>query len=90
MVLEQPSSHENSIPISSNFTQNPSSPTDISLISLNISAQINDKLNPSTFLEWSAQFEALLIGSNLIDYVTRDKPCPHQTTTPISSLQKIH
>ena len=92
MVLERPSSHENSIlnfenthhPIST-----PPSPTDIPLISFNISAQINEKLTPSTFPQWRAQFEALLIGYNLLDYVTSDNPPPPSDSSTTNS-QKTH
>ena len=77
MVSKRSSSHENSIPKSKN-THHPiytlPSPTDIPLIALNISAQINEKLTPSTFPQWRAQFEALLIGYNLLDYVIGDNP----------------
>ena len=92
MVSKEPSSHENSIPNSVNThhpISTPSSPTDIPLIALNISAQINEKLTPSTFPQWRAQFEALLIGYNLLDYVTGDNPPPpsdSSTTNP----QKTH
>ena len=77
MVSEQPSSHENLIPNSENTHQpisTPPSPTNIPIIALNISAQINEKLTPSTFPQWRAQFEALLIGYNLLDYVIGDNP----------------
>ena len=92
MVLERPSSHENSIlnfenthhPIST-----PPSPTDIPFISFNISAQINEKLTPSTFPQWRAQFEALLIGYNLLDYVTSDNPPPPSDSSTTNS-QKTH
>ncbi|KAF5468576.1 hypothetical protein F2P56_012719 [Juglans regia] len=46
----------NTQPISS--TKNP-------LVVFNITAQINEKLTPSTFPQWRAQFEALLIGYDL-------------------------
>ena len=52
MVSEQPSSHENSILNSENTHHPISTPPslfDIPLIALNISAQINEKLTPSTF-----------------------------------------
>ena len=37
---------------------------------------INEKLVPSTFPQWRAQFEALLIGYDLIDFVTGIHKCP--------------
>ena len=64
----------------------PPSLTNIPLIALNISAQINEKLTPSTFPQWCAQFEALLIAYNLLDYVIGDNPPPplsdSSTTNP--------
>ncbi|KAF5455087.1 hypothetical protein F2P56_024700 [Juglans regia] len=93
MVSGEPSSTENSIPHSEN-THNPittpTSPTDIPLIALNITSQINEKLTPSTFPQWRAQFEALLIGYNLLDYVTGDKPCPQTNDLSISAHQRTH
>ena len=93
MVSKQASSHENSIPNSENthhpiFT--PPSPTDIPLIALNISAQINEKLTPSTFPQWRVQFEALLIGYNLFDYVTGDNPPPPTSDSSTTNPQKTH
>ncbi|KAF5482133.1 hypothetical protein F2P56_002724 [Juglans regia] len=93
MVSYEPSSHENSIPNSENTcnpVSNPPSPTYIPLIALNITAQINEKLTPSTFPQWYAQFEALLIGYNLFDYVIGDNPCPPTTDPSIPNLQKTH
>ncbi|KAF5468276.1 hypothetical protein F2P56_012440 [Juglans regia] len=93
MVSSEPPSHENSIPTSANTrnpVSNPPSPTEIPLIALNITAQINEKLTPSTFPQWRAQFEALLIGYNLLDYVTGDNPCPPITDSSISNLHKTH
>ncbi|KAF5468604.1 hypothetical protein F2P56_012746 [Juglans regia] len=93
MVSGEPSSHENSIPHSEN-THNPistsPSPTDIPLIALNIAAQINEKLTPSTFPQWRAQFEALLIGYNLLDYINGNNPCPSPNDSSIPILQKTH
>jgi hypothetical protein len=92
MVLELHST-ENLIPNLENFPSpitNPQSTTDVPLIALNIAAQINEKLTPSTFPQWRAWFEALLIGYNLIDYVTGNKPCPSPNDFSVSSLQKSH
>ena len=92
MVSEHHST-ENLIPNPENFLPpitNPHSTTEAPLIALNIATQINEKLTPSTFPQCRAQFEALLIGYNLIDYVTDDKPCPLQDNSSISSLQKSH
>ena len=60
------------------------------MIAFNISAQINEKLTPSTFPQWRAQFEALLIGYDLLDYVTGDHPCPLANNTSIFSSHKSH
>ncbi|GMY39318.1 Retrovirus-related Pol polyprotein from transposon RE2 [Fagus crenata] len=68
----------------------PSSAPDKSLIALNITAQINEKLTPSTIPQWRAQFEALLIGYNLLDYVEGIFPCPSSTGTTADELRKTH
>ncbi|KAL6321135.1 hypothetical protein AAG906_012907 [Vitis piasezkii] len=52
------------------------STTDSPIITINASTTINEKLTPSTFPQWRAQFEALLIGYDLIDFVTGVKKCP--------------
>ena len=93
MVSKQPSSHENSILNSENShhpISTPPSPTNIPLIALNISAQINEKLTPSTFPQWRAQFEALLIGYNLLDYVTGNNPSPPPSDSSTTNPQKTH
>ena len=93
MISEQPHSTENLILNSENSPSpitNPQSTTNAPLIALNIATQINEKLTPSTFPQWRAQFEALLIGYNLIDYVTGDNPCPSPNASSVSSLQKSH
>ena len=86
-------STENLIPNLDNFLPpitNLQSTTEAPLIALNIATQINEKLTPSTFPQWRAQFEALLIGYNLINYVTGYKPCPLQDNSSVSSLHKSH
>ncbi|KAF5454780.1 hypothetical protein F2P56_024419 [Juglans regia] len=70
-------------------TQTPSS-TATSLVVFNITAQINEKLTPSTFPQWRPQFEALLIGYNLMDYVTGDLLCPSSDGIASSISQKTH
>ena len=60
------------------------------LIALNIPTQINEKLTSSTFPQWCAQFEALLIGYNLLDYVEGTLRCPLSVATPVDELHKIH
>ena len=73
MVSEQPLSTEPPIQVtimssssdqSPHFTLNTQPPSALAkpLIALNIIAQINEKLTPSTFPQWRSQFEALLIG----------------------------
>ena len=56
------------------------------LIALNITAQINEKLTSSIFLQWRAQFEALLIGYDLLNYVKGTFPCPSSTGTTADEL----
>ena len=51
------------------------STTDSPIITINATTTINEKLTPSTFPQWRAQFEALLIGYDLIDFVTGVKKC---------------
>uniref|UniRef100_A0A2N9H958 Reverse transcriptase Ty1/copia-type domain-containing protein n=1 Tax=Fagus sylvatica TaxID=28930 RepID=A0A2N9H958_FAGSY len=68
----------------------PSSAPDKSLIALNITAQINEKLTPSTFPQWRAQFEALLIGYDLLDYVEGIFPCPSSAGATADELRKTH
>ncbi|XP_012854081.1 PREDICTED: uncharacterized protein LOC105973593 [Erythranthe guttata] len=74
------------------FTLNPqsSSATEKQLIAFNITAQINEKLTPSTFPQWRAQFEALLIGYDLIDYVEGTFLCPSSTGAAADLLRKNH
>ncbi|KAL6322401.1 hypothetical protein AAG906_007955 [Vitis piasezkii] len=83
------SSFYNQIP---NFNLNTQPPliTDIPLIALNITIQINEKLTPSTFLQWRAQFKALLICYDLLDYVKGTFRCPSFAATPADELRKTH
>ena len=101
MVSEQPISNESTIPISTmssssgetptlTLNTQPSSAPDKSLIGLNITAQINEKLTPSTFPQWRAQFEALLIGYDLLDYVEGTFPCPSSAGATADELRKTH
>ena len=60
------------------------------LIALNITAQIKEKLTPSTFPQWCAQFEALLIGYDLLDYVNGISSCPSLVGTSPTELNKTH
>jgi len=52
--------------ISASTTDSPNS----SIITINVATTINEKLIPSTFPQWRAQFEVLLISYDLIDFVT--------------------
>ncbi|GMY19295.1 Retrovirus-related Pol polyprotein from transposon RE2 [Fagus crenata] len=101
MVSDEPISNEPTIPtstMSSSSSENPtltlntqpSSALDKSLIALNITAQINEKLTPSTFPQWCAQFEALLIGYDLLDYVEGTFLCPSSTGNTADELCKTH
>jgi hypothetical protein len=73
--------HPNTHPISS---------TENALIALTITTQINEKLTSSTFPRWRAQFEALLIGYNLFDYVHGISQCPSLAGTSLIELNKTH
>ncbi|XP_035545960.1 uncharacterized protein LOC118348442 [Juglans regia] len=101
MVSEEPLSNEQPIPISTmssstnqtppiNPNSQPISSTETPLIALNITAQINEKLTPSTFPQWRAQFEALLIGYDLLDYVNGTSICPSPAHGSTVSLHKTH
>ena len=68
----------------------PTTTPETTLIALNITSQINEKLKPSTFPQWRAQFEALLIGYNLLDYVQGVSQCPSPAGTSSSELNKTH
>ncbi|XP_042988799.1 disease resistance protein RUN1-like [Carya illinoinensis] len=46
------------------------------IITINPATTIFEKLTSATFPQWRAQFEALLIGYDLIDFVTGHRPCP--------------
>jgi len=46
------------------------------IITINAAITINEKLIPSTFPQWQDQFEALLIGYDVIDFVTGTHKCP--------------
>jgi hypothetical protein len=62
--------------------------TNHSLLSI-ITAQTNEKLTPSTFPQWRAQFEALLIGYDLLDYVEGTLLCPSSSSTATDELCKL-
>ncbi|KAF5466102.1 hypothetical protein F2P56_016057 [Juglans regia] len=68
----------------------PSSTIENLLVVFNIIAQINEKLTLSTFPQWHAQFEALLIGYDLMDYVIGNLQCPSSNGTSTTSSKKTH
>jgi hypothetical protein len=86
MVSEHHLSNENFIPMSS--TNQPTSSPELSLVVFNITTQINEKLTPSSFPQWRAQFEALLIGYDLLNYVNGESQCPPSDGTPQSVAKK--
>ena len=96
MVSEHNISNENLIPMSSsnNTSENPTyqTPTvstpESPLIFFNITTQINEKLTPSSFPQWRAQFEALLIGYDLMNYVNGETCCPSIDGTPSSAAKQ--
>ncbi|GMY20342.1 hypothetical protein FCV25MIE_15581 [Fagus crenata] len=73
-----------------NLNTQPFSTTATPLIALNITAQINEKLTPSTFPQWRAQFKALLIGYDLLDYINGAALCPSSNGTSFANLIKTH
>lgn len=94
-------SNEQTIPISTmsstsgqipifNLNPWPLSSIDPSLIAFNINAQINKKLTPTTFPQWRAQCETLLIGYNLIEYVEDASSCPSSPDISTTALNKTH
>lgn len=44
----------------------------VGMVALGVAVQVNEKLTLSIFPQRQAQFEALLIGYDLMDYVTGD------------------
>ena len=73
-----------------NLHTQPPSVANKSLIALNITTQINEKLTPTTFPQWRAQFEALLIGYDLLDYVQGTLRCLSSAGTAADELRKTH
>jgi hypothetical protein len=98
MVLESQISHENNLIMSSSSHQSqnlspntlPSFESGKSLIALNITAQIKEKLTLPTFPQRRAQFEALLIGYNLLDYINDDIPYPPTDLSSFANPNKTH
>lgn len=91
MVSELPFSNENLIPFPQMSSANqPISSSETPLVVFNITTQINEKLTPSTFPQWRAQFEVLLIGYDLMDYVNGELHCLSSNGTPLSISKKTH
>ncbi|XP_041020426.1 uncharacterized protein LOC121262057 [Juglans microcarpa x Juglans regia] len=67
-----------------------SSSSETSIITINLATTINEKLTPATFPQWRAQFEALLIGYYLIDFVTRKHQCPAIDATNSTTSQAAY
>ncbi|XP_040997072.1 uncharacterized protein LOC121243077 [Juglans microcarpa x Juglans regia] len=67
-----------------------SSSSETSIITINPATTINEKLTPATFSQWRAQFEALLIGYDLIDFVTRKHQCPAIDATNSATSQAAY
>lgn len=64
---------------------NPPSNNSHVLISLNAGTQIHPKLSGSNYPAWRVQFNALLVGYDLIGYVDGTHPCP-----PKHNSQRYH
>lgn len=93
MVLQEPTSHK---PMIHSYTMSSStSPPNQTfhiytqpisnekpLVALNIIAQINKKSTPLTFPHWCAQFQALLLDYDLLEYVNGTKPNTTPDATP--------
>ncbi|XP_040988965.1 uncharacterized protein LOC121236584 [Juglans microcarpa x Juglans regia] len=60
----------------SQMAATPAPTSDSPIITINAATTINEKLTPATFPQWRAQFEALLIGYDLIDFVIGVHTCP--------------
>ncbi|XP_042983216.1 uncharacterized protein LOC122312625 [Carya illinoinensis] len=73
-----------------NLNTQPLSSTENPLVVFNITTQVNEKLTHFTFPQWRAQFEALLIGYDLMDYVSGVSLCPSTDGTPLSISRKTH
>ncbi|CAL2238106.1 unnamed protein product [Prunus armeniaca] len=65
--------------ISTPIITNTNSNTISSLITINAAAQLPVKLTPTNYPSWRAQFNALLIGYDLLGYVDGSSTCPPDT-----------
>uniref|UniRef100_A0A6N2KS64 Integrase catalytic domain-containing protein n=1 Tax=Salix viminalis TaxID=40686 RepID=A0A6N2KS64_SALVM len=62
---------------------NPATTAPNSLIAINATAQLPLKLTPTNYLTWRAQFNALLIGYDLMQYVDGTYPEPPKTVNDL-------
>ena len=67
-------------------TNSPPLPTPVTI---NAAAQLPLKLTPTNFPSWRAQFNALLLGYDLMGYIDGSKPC-HATSSVVSYTFWIH
>ncbi|KAF5471555.1 hypothetical protein F2P56_008336 [Juglans regia] len=67
-----------------------SSCSETSIITINPATTINKKLTTATFLQWRAQFKALLIGYNFIDFVIGKHQCLAIDATNSATSQAAH
>ena len=74
---------ENTQTTSVSITSNPAITAPNSLIAINATAQLPLKLTPTNYLTWRAQFNALLIGYDLMQYVDGTYPAPPTTINNI-------
>ncbi|KAF7151361.1 hypothetical protein RHSIM_Rhsim02G0160900 [Rhododendron simsii] len=71
-------SDSSDIPPVTSVVSVPSTASNPVLISINAAAQLPLKLSPTNYLSWRAQFNALLIGYDLMGYVDGSHSCPPQ------------
>lgn len=82
MVSLGPFSNEFVIPMA--FASQLTSSTETPTVVFNIITQINEKLTPSTFPQWRAQFETLLIDYDLMDFISGISHCPPTENNPLA------
>lgn len=63
-----------------------STDTSTSLITINTAAQLPVKLTPLNYPSWRAQFNALLLGYDLLGYIDGTHPCPPKPATASPTL----
>ncbi|GAB2274459.1 hypothetical protein Dimus_039086 [Dionaea muscipula] len=74
-----------------------STTTTLPLYAINVCSQVTEQLTSSNYPQWKAQFEALLIGYDLLGYVDGTISCPSSdltspsaSTTPAASTMTAH